>query len=141
MNLFPGLFRGRAVRSVVLWAPLLLAISGVLGACAADAPLERPLARTIIADVFVSVDNTTSHALSIYVVAGRMEHALGTVPARSLRSFSLPSSVGDSTSSLQLEARDGAATATARSDIFHVSSGQRATWTLGRGRSATVTMR
>ena len=123
----------RALRVVVA--------ASVLPACASNEPHESPGPRYIVADVIVSVDNRTSRPMFIYVEAGAMQHVLGEIPKEASRSFSLPSGAGDSTSALQLEAREHRTTPGVRSDTFHVTSGQRVSWTLARDGSSAVTTR
>ena len=110
-----------------------VALTGLLSACVQD---ERPapaVPQSIVADVIVAVTNQTSMEKSIVLDVGAIEHSLGAVPGGSSRSFSLPSSAGDSTSDLQLEARVGRAAPGLRSPVFRVSSGQRVVWTLVEG--------
>jgi len=111
---------------------LLAVLAGILVACSSDARSERPAApRYIVADVIISVANETPRDKRIFLEAGPMEHILGDVPANSSRSFSVPSSAGDSTSELQLEAR-ARATSNIRSAAFMPSSGKRVVWTLDK---------
>ena len=111
---------------------LLALLAGILIACSPDARSERPAApRYIVADVIISVANETPRDKRIFLEAGPTEHMLGDVPANSSRSFSLPSSAGDSTSELQLEARARAAS-NIRSSAFMLSSGKRVVWTLDK---------
>ena len=111
----------------------------LLFACSNDRPRETHTPRSIVADVIVAVSNETAHDKHIVLEVGTVEHALGDVPSHSSRSFSLPSSAGDSTSELVLEARQGRDTTGLRSGIFHISSGQRVVWTLnGREHGALV---
>ena len=121
---------------------LLLIISGV--ACSPDAHNERhalAVSHQIIADVVVTVANRTSREKRIYLTAGQARHALGTVTGRSSRSFSVPSSAGDSTTALRMEADDARGSRLNRSDIFHLVSGQRAIWTIDGGTRGVLTMR
>jgi hypothetical protein len=111
---------------------MLALLAGILAACSPDARSEQPPApRYIVADVIISVANETPRDKRIFLEAGPMEHILGDVPANSSRSFSLPSSAGDSTSELQLEAR-ARATSNIRSSAFMLSSGKRVVWTLDK---------
>ncbi len=118
----------------------VMVVTVVLTACANDEQPAPAVPQSIVADVIVAVTNQTSREQSIVLDVGAIEHSLGAVPSRSSRSFSLPSSAGDSTSELQLEARERRATSGLRSGVFHVSSGQRVVWTLdSRGRGVLVT--
>jgi hypothetical protein len=123
----------RTLRAVLL--------ASLLSGCAPDDEREPPASRSIVADVIIAVDNRSWRPMSIYVEAGQTEHSLGAVPGRSSRSFSLPSGAGDSTTDLQLEARERHAGARVRSRVFRVSSGQRISWTLQRSGSGTMTLR
>ena len=98
----------------------------------ADARPEQPPApRPIVADVIISVANETLREKRIFLEAGQVEHVLGVFPPNSSRSFSVPSSAGDSTSELKLEARARAASSV-RSAAFMLSSGKRVVWTLDK---------
>jgi hypothetical protein len=114
-------------------------MAGSLSGCATDEPREPPASQSIVADVIIAVDNRSWRPMLIYVEAGQAEHSLGSVPGRSSRSFSLPSGAGDSTTNLQLEARERGAGARVRSQPFRVSSGQRISWTLQRSGTGTMT--
>ena len=112
---------------------VLALLAGSLIACSPDARPERSAApRYIVADIIISVANQTPRDERIFLEAGPVEHMLGDVPANSLRSFSVPSGAGDSTSQLQLEAR-ARATSKLRSSAFMLSSGKRVVWTLDKG--------
>jgi hypothetical protein len=120
---------------------LAVVMAGLLSGCASDDQREPPTPQSIVADVIIAVDNRGWRPMLIYVEAGQTEHSLGAVPGRSSRSFSLPSGAGDSTTDLQLEARERRAGARVRSQPFRVSSGQRISWTLQRSGTGTITMR
>jgi hypothetical protein len=111
---------------------MLALLAGSLIACSSDARREPPPApRYIVADVIISIANETPREKRIFLEAGAVEHILGDVPANSSRSFSVPSSAGDTTSQLQLEAR-ARATSNIRSAAFMLSSGKRVVWTLDK---------
>ena len=101
----------------------------------------RPPSRRIVADVIVSVTNTTSRLQRLSLQVGATELALGEVPGRSSRSFSVPSGAGDSTVLLQMAARDGRSHNRTLSTGFHLASGQRAVWNLNESGRGVLTMR
>lgn len=97
--------------------------------------------RSVVADVIVSVSNQTRRRMQIYLEAGVSEHVLGVLDARSSRSFSLPSGLGEAMSALQFEARERGAVTGFRSGVFSLSPGQQALWTFDEGGSRAVTTR
>jgi hypothetical protein len=119
---------------------LLMVVASLTSACATHDDHKPPASRSIVADVIVTVDNQTSRAVMIYLESGVIRDSLGVVPRRSLRSFSMPSTVGDSMSALRLEARERRTVPGLRSDAFHLSSGHQVVWTLDRTRSGALTM-
>ena len=116
---------------------LLFAIGGVLmTACVRDEPQASRASHSIVADVVISVANQTPREETIFLEARDQRHELGVVPARSSRSFSVPSTAGDSATELRLDARANRTTPGIRSTVFVLSSGRRVVWTLdaaGRG--------
>jgi hypothetical protein len=110
---------------------VLIAIGGILmAACVRDEPQASRASRSIVADVVISVANQTTHEEAIFLEARDQRHALGVVPARSSRSFSVPSTAGDSATELRLEARANRTAPVIRSTAFVLSSGRRVVWTL-----------
>lgn len=116
---------GERNRIVIALAALFIA------ACAGDKPQAPRASRPIVVDAVISVANESQQDAHIFLQAKAREHALGVVPARSSRSFSVPSAAGDSTTELQLEARAHRASPGLRSKVFLLSSGRRVVWTLG----------
>jgi len=117
------------------------AIAAVVIACDREPARELRASRSIVTDVVLVVENRTPEARWIYLRSGNQADSLGEVAHRSARSFSLPSSAGDSTTALQLEARGRRAVAGVRSPAFHLSSGHQVVWTLERRDAARLTMR
>ena len=120
---------------------LLMVLASLISACATEDYRKPPPSRSVVADVILTVDNQTSRRVMIYLESGVIRDSLGVVPRRSSRSFSMPSTMGDSTSLLRLEARERRTVAGVRSDVFRVSSGHHVVWTLGRIGSGVLTMR
>jgi len=120
---------------------LLMVLASLTSACATEDHRKPPPSRSVVADVILTVDNPTSRRVIIYLESGVTRDSLGVVPRRSSRSFSMPSTAGDSTSVLRLEARERRTVAGVRSNVFHVSSGHHVVWTLGRIGSGVLTMR
>ncbi len=117
----------------------MIVVAGVV-ACASDLSHESPASRSIVADVVLTVDNRTSRPSLIYLRSEDRSDSLGEVPRRSVRSFSLPSGAGDSTTALELEARYDRTVPGVRSPSFHLSPGHQVLWTVDRV-SSGVTMR
>jgi hypothetical protein len=111
---------------------LLMMMASLISACATEDYRKPPPSRSVVADVILTVDNQTSRRVLVYLESGVTRDSLGVVPRRSSRSFSMPSTAGDSTSVLQLEARERRGIAGVRSNVFRVSSGHHVVWTLGR---------
>jgi hypothetical protein len=109
---------------------ILLTVLGVLAACRPDAAQPPQQAHFIVADVIIAVANETSREQRIYLEFGTTQHELGTVPGHSSRSFSVPSSAGDSTNELRLQARER--TGRVLSEAFLLTSGKRVVWTLDK---------
>ena len=110
---------------------VLIAIIGVVTvACARGEPEASRPSRSIVADVVISVANQTPDEKHIFLEARAQQHALGVVPARSSRSFSVPSTAGDSATELRLEARADRNAPGIRSTVFVLASGRRVVWTL-----------
>lgn len=132
---------GNDTRRASQFALGMAILAAVISACAGHDQTVPPASRSIVADVIISVDNRSPRPKLIYLDAGRAEHSLGPVPARSSRSFSLPSAAGDSTADLRLEARDRRGGTLERSPAFRVSSGQRVRWELDQYGSGSVLTR
>jgi hypothetical protein len=115
--------------------------AGMLTACTRDERQQPNASHYIVSDVIVAVTNQTSREKRIFLEVGKVEYSLGSVDGRSSRSFSMPSSAGDSTSELQLEARERRSPSGIRSGGFRVSSGQRVVWTLDQSGRGIVTTR
>jgi hypothetical protein len=110
---------------------VLIAIMGILIAgCKRDEQRASQPSRSIVVDAIISVANQHSQEEHIFLQAKAHEHALGVVPGRSSRSFSVPSAAGDSTTELRLEARAYRTGPGFRSTPFLLSSGGRVVWTL-----------
>lgn len=108
-----------------------IAMVGLLmAACSRDEQGESRASRSIVADAIISVSNQRPQEAHIFLQAMAQEHSLGVVPARSSRSFSVPSAVGQATTELRLEARTRRASPGIRSTIFLLASGRRVEWTL-----------
>ena len=120
---------------------LNLLLAGLALGCISNEQSAQPSPRSIIADVFVSVDNRTLNPVVIYVGAGAMTDSLGVVSGRAVKSFSVPSVVGRSATAAQLEARSLEGAPSMRSASFSLLSGHQIIWTLDRGGNGTVTMR
>lgn len=116
---------------------LVIVVSG----CRPAPPADQGPPHFVVADVIVSVTNQTPRALEIYLGTAALEEALGPVPGRASRSFSLPSGLGDSKGPLHFEARGRRVVAGIRSDTFSISPGERVLWTVGEGGKGTVTKR
>ena len=117
-------------RNRILMA-LYVGLAGA-SACARDEPPVPRAPLSIVADEIISVANETSNEKRIVLKGGTVEHTLGVVTGHSSRSFPMPSGLGDSTSALQLEARERRATTGLRSTTFLISSGKRVVWTLDK---------
>jgi hypothetical protein len=139
-NMKPCSGEGNERRPIARHAIRSLMIAAVVVACAPDLSHESRPSRSIVTDVIVTVENRTSQPSLIYLQFGDRSDSLGEVPRRSARSFSLPSSAGDSTTALQLEARHDPIVPGARSPSFHLSPGHQVIWTVD-GVSSGVTMR
>ena len=118
-----------------------LMLIAVISACSGNEQSMRPVSRSIIADVIVSVDNQTMSPLSIHVGSGQVTESLGVVSGRSVKSFAMPSGLGPAESSMRLEARGRRGMSSVRSASFKMSSGHRLVWTLDRTKNGTVTIR
>ena len=90
-------------------------------------------------DVILTVDNRTPKPLRVYLESGARSDSLGSVPRQSIRSFSVPSGVGDSTE-LHLRALAPGSPTGIRSQAFHLVRGDQVVWTLDRA-TTTVTTR
>lgn len=101
----------------------LFAVSGCDGP-----PTNRPLSH-IVADMSISVKNETSGERMVVLEGAAREYELGVIPAFSSRSFSVPSDLDYSTSSLELEAR-GRFRPELRSNVFKLMPGDRFVWVL-----------
>jgi hypothetical protein len=113
---------------------ILIALFGLalLGACARNEPPPPRASTSIVADEIISVANQTADEKHIVLKGGAVEHTLGVVTGHSSRSFPMPSGLADSTSVLQLEARERRAPTGLRSTTFLISSGKRVVWTLDK---------
>ena len=130
----------RFTRSIQM-AGTLAALCTLLSGCERSPQPVEGTPRSVVADVIVSVRNQTPRRMLIYLEAGATEHSLGVLAARSSRSFSLPSGLGEAMSALQFEARERGATTGFRSGVFSLSPGQQALWTFDEGGSRAVTTR
>jgi hypothetical protein len=112
---------------------IALCVGGaLLASCARDAPPPPRASVSIVADEIISVANDTPDEKRIVLTGGAVEHTLGVVTGHSSRSFPMPSGLADSTSVLQLEARERRETTGLRSTVFLISSGKRVVWTLDK---------
>jgi len=91
--------------------------------------------RLVMADVILTVINTSQRSIKVSLESDTREQVLGDVERNASRSFSLPSELVESPSMLRLSAlRDDAPPV--RSDTFQVRHGQKVVWALsdtGRG--------
>ncbi len=122
----------RRVRSVIIMAALV-------AGCKATARPAAAESHFVVADVILSVSNQSRMEVRIYLLAGVTEYALGAVPPRSTRSFSLPGGLGDAQDDLSLEARERREGTGIRSASFSLSHGQQVLWTFDEKGSRTVT--
>lgn len=123
------------------WWWRVAAPASLVIACTTDNRRESASARYIVADVVVSIDNRTPRQAIIYLRADTAEYLLGSVAHNSSHAFSLPSSAGDSTTALWLEARAIEPGSSVQSRPFRLSSGHQVSWTLDGTRTGAVTMR
>jgi hypothetical protein len=130
-------------------AGCVVAMMGVLVACrdradsqgAPAAAPARPVQRLIVADVIVLVENPSPAPMFIAVDVRGASLPIGQVKGGSTQSFSLPSSAGDTTGELHLQARRTNAAVTLQSESFRIASGHQVTWRLDGSPRGTLTMR
>jgi hypothetical protein len=106
----------------------------LLTACEPEARAENQSQRFVVADVILTVANQSARTMQVSLESDTLEQLLGDVSSSASRSFSLPSTVVGTASTLHLKAvHDGAAVV--RSDAFAIQRGQKVVWTFsGTGR-------
>jgi hypothetical protein len=109
-------------------------------ACAKGDNANVNIARPIVADAVIEVQNRTKDVLSIYVETDHLVDHLGNVPASSTHKFSIPSAIARSADNLYLEARGGAHGVAQRSPNFQLSQGTRVVWTITRNGNGTIAL-
>ena len=118
-----------------------LALAALCVACDSAPRPDTGTPHFVVADVIVSITNRSPRELQLYVGTAALEHALGPVPRRSSRSFSLPSDLGDPQVPLHFEARALRAASGIRSDTFSISPGQQVLWAIDARGGGAVTKR
>ena len=119
----------------------VLALAALLAGCESVPRPDTGAPHFVVADVIVSITNRSPRELQLYVGTAALEHALGPVPRRSSRSFSLPSELGDPHGPLHFEARTLRATSGIRSDTFSISPGHQVLWAIDASGGGAVTKR